>query len=242
MHACTCWPHYAHLPLLRRPPGVQDLADLADLSLDPVLTDDAPLLAASAGGAGASDPFASLASEPKQDAAMPYATYGQLVTPQAPAQAPAAPSTSTPASGTDVLAASAAAAAVPDGSGLAAPAAPAAQQADPLAGLQGSSQPGVQPIQQQQPHLQQPLPAGVHDLLSAEASTPRLLSPEPPMHRDLPLLVTVSEPVKREATGMLGMKGGSSQHAASGGCWQHHTHEGTCCLLMARGSSVMVGH
>lgn len=46
----------------------------------------------------------------------------------------------------------------------------------------------------------------MHDLLSAEASTPRLLSPEPAVNSNLPLFITVSEPVKKEAAGMLGMK------------------------------------
>lgn len=181
---------------------LQDLADLADLSLDPILTDEPAHTTA------VTDPFASLASEAKQDAGMPYATYGQLVTPQAPAQAPAAPSTSSAAaaSGADGPLAASAPAAVQDGSGFAATPAAAAQQADPFAGLAGGSiQPGVQHIQQQT--HQQPLPTAVHDLLSAEASTPRLLSPEPPINRDLPLVVVVSEPVKKEASGMLGMKG-----------------------------------
>lgn len=66
----------------------------------------------------------------------------------------------------------------------------------------------MQPQQQhyqQQPQLQQqPV---MHDLLSAEASTPRLLSPEPAVNSNLPLFITVSEPVKKEAAGMLGMKG-----------------------------------
>jgi hypothetical protein len=47
----------------------------------------------------------------------------------------------------------------------------------------------------------------MQDVLSAQASTPRLLTPEPPVNRDLPLFITVSEPLKREAAGMLGMKG-----------------------------------
>jgi hypothetical protein len=175
---------------------VQDLADLADLSLDPALVDD-PIQAV-----GGLDPFASLASEPKQDDAY---TYGQLVTPQAPQQAAAAPAPSSAdvAAGPGSHAASAAS--TPDAAVFgASPLAPAqAPPADPFAGLQGSllssSQPDLHHSQQQQP--------GMQGLLSAQASTPRLLTPEPPVNRDLPLFITVSEPLKREAAGMLGMKG-----------------------------------
>lgn len=209
----------APAPLLH---DMQDLADLADLSLDPALVDD-PIQAV-----GGSDPFASLASEPKQDGAY---TYGQLVTPQAPPQATAtAPGSADVAAGTSSHAAPAVS--TPDGAMFgASPLAPAqAPQADPFAGLQGSvlssSQPDLQHSHQQQP--------GMQDLLSAEASTPRMLTPEPPVNMDLPLFITVSEPLKREAAGMLGMKGKGSclrdssslLRALAALAWLKHSHTG----------------
>lgn len=172
--------------------ALQDLADLADLSLDPALVDDH-------GQAAASDPFASLASETKQDGAY---TYGQLVTPPAPVQA--APSSS---DATTATTSATAAAGMPEAPGaVTPPTAPLqAGQPDPFAGLQGSMLSSSQPdIQQAQQFSQQP---GMQDLISADTSTPRLLSPEPPAIQDLPLYITVSEPTKREAAGMLGMKG-----------------------------------
>lgn len=197
---------------------MQDLADLADLSLDPALVDDPVSIAG-----GSADPFASLASEPKQDAGMPYATYGQLVTPQAPAATAAVGSTAigatTAATGSllDTSGHAAAAAAAP-----AAPPQAAGAVTDPFAGFNSSSvvtQPDMQQ-QQQHPHQQQQQQhPGMQDLLSAEASTPRLLSPEPVVNRtDLPLFITVSEPIKKEATGMLGMKGTLTHTSNS------HTH------------------
>jgi hypothetical protein len=65
----------------------------------------------------------------------------------------------------------------------------------------------MQPDIQQPYEQQQQQQASMQHLPPADASTPRGLSPEPVVNRDRPLFVTVSEPVKKEASGMLGMKG-----------------------------------
>lgn len=186
---------------------LQDLADLADLSLDAALTEDPAHIA------GSTDPFATLASEPKEDAAMPYATYGQLVTPQAPSQAPA--TAHSPAGLAGGSGSATAGPALTEG-----PSPPTYQAAsgmpvvtDPFAGFQGSGASSMQP-DIQQPYEQQQQQASMQHLPPADASTPRGLSPEPVVNRDLPLFVTVTEPVKKEASGMLGMKGVQRRNAS----------------------------
>jgi hypothetical protein len=142
---------------------------------------------------------------------MPYATYGQLVTPQAPMQAPAAAAHSSAGlAGGSTSASATAGSALTEG-----PSPPTYQAAsgmpvvtDPFAGFQGSSATSTQPdIQQPYDLLICQQQASTQHLPSAGASTPRGLSPEPVVNRDVPLFVTVTEPVKKEASGMLGMKG-----------------------------------
>lgn len=167
----------------------KDLADLADLSLDPALVEDDHHQP----GAGDTDPFDSLAS------------YGNLV---------------------GLPATAAAAAAHTDGgatAGQLAPAAPLQQQPQPQqqpldapsasSSLLGAAAP---PLLDSPSHQQQPQPhvftgdtggPAAAGAATAEGGSPRLLpSPLPGVSLDLPLMVCVSEPVKREATGLLGMK------------------------------------
>lgn len=164
--------------------------------------------------AGASDPFASLAAEQKQDVAT-Y-TYGQLVTPQQaptpPAQAAAVAAAAAPPVAKGMSEVPGSAAAAPAAAPAAAAQLQPTMQPDPFAGLHGGSSMLSSSQADIQHHQQQQQLGGMQNLLSAEASTPRLLSPEPPADRDLPLFITVSEPTKREATGMLGMKGAHNQH------------------------------
>lgn len=146
-----------------------------------------------AAAAEAADPFDALAASSRQaEHDMPYTTYGQLVTPtgnlqqpqqqqlqQAPAVAPDSGPPGTAAAAQDSATAADSASSSQQGLG-------AAQQAVPLAPAAGAA-----------PEAQDslgslPSPVGPHHAVPTE---------------ELPLVVTVSDPLRREAAGVLGMTG-----------------------------------
>lgn len=169
----------------------QDLEDLTQ-HLDALMADTPPDSFTSAQPAGEvasnsavaqpSDPFDTLASATRPVSNMPYATYGQLVTPQNPQLQ--------------------------------------AQQVanvgqDASSDLHGSlnsnsSQPSPADSSglniRQQPIRVENSPC---DTLDSMGSTPSPRIPEPTA-KDAPLIITVCEPQRKEATGVLGMKGNLS--------------------------------
>lgn len=175
--------------------GLQDLEDLtqhldatlaADLSAGSFTLGDADPLSRGAGQPTAlsPDPFDALASASKQQHDMPFATYGQLVTPQVNPQQ---------------LGQSAA-------SGLAEPfPADGASSTSSNSQQQQAAGPFSSTAYQQPTNISGPAVSGVEHLESL-GSIPSPHLPQP-VARDLPLVVTVSEPQRKEAAGVLGMKG-----------------------------------
>lgn len=144
------------------------------------------------------DPFDALAAASKQQTDMPYATYGQLVTPQAiPQQQTAQEAAPT----SDALS--------PSYNMMAGASSQQHQQAAEAVNRAAHQQPssGL---------------SSVPDSLDRLASIPSPCMPDIAA-KDLPLVVVVSEPQRREAAGVLGMKGGVQDD-----------HQ-TCCSVPLKG-------